>query len=107
MDLPDYKKIVVRGITALEQAGLFTIRVFAQVQGVGRESMASQGDVGCCYVSVEDACETGCIAACQRASHNANSASAIQDCSEACIKACVRPGISVGKFTTTVSTVNK
>ncbi|XP_057872205.2 uncharacterized protein LOC131078498 isoform X2 [Cryptomeria japonica] len=77
-NVPDYRRIVVRGRTALEQAGHFTIRVFAQIQGVSGDSMASQGDVGCCYVNVEDACETGCVAACERASYNAHSASAKQ-----------------------------
>jgi hypothetical protein len=41
--------------------------------------MASQGeDVGCCYANVEDACETGCNAACKRAvTHNANSTGSV------------------------------
>ncbi|GLJ37721.1 hypothetical protein SUGI_0766360 [Cryptomeria japonica] len=103
-NVPDYRRIVVRGRTALEQAGHFTIRVFAQIQGVSGDSMASQGDVGCCYVNVEDACETGCVAACERASYNAHSASAKQDCTMACIRACVRPDIPLGRFTTTVPT---
>jgi hypothetical protein len=40
--------------------------------------MATQGDTTCCYLSVEDACETGCGAACERASQNANSSNAYQ-----------------------------
>jgi hypothetical protein len=33
--LLDYRRIAVKGITALEQAGRFTIRVFAQVRNYG------------------------------------------------------------------------
>lgn len=32
--LLDYRRIAVKGITALEQAGRFTIRVFAQVKDI-------------------------------------------------------------------------
>lgn len=104
----NYRAISVKGMTALQQAGLFTIRVFAQVQGLYTQSMASQGgDVGCCYSNVEDACQTGCNAACKRA-HNANCpGSSYQDCSEVCFKACVRPNAPVGKFSATVVKVDK
>jgi hypothetical protein len=99
--LLDYRRIAVKGITALEQAGRFTIRVFAQVEGLCKQSMATQGDAACCYISVEDACEYGCAAACERASHNANSSNAYQDCQQACLQACVRPD-PAGKFSTIV-----
>ncbi|CAK9875981.1 unnamed protein product [Sphagnum jensenii] len=92
----DYRRIAVKGITAFEQIGRFTIRVFVQVEGLCKQSMATQGDTTCCYLSVEDACETGCGAACERASQNANSSTAYQDCRQACLQACVRPDI--GKF---------
>ncbi len=49
-----------------------------QVEGLRKQSMATQGDTTCCYLSVEDACETGCGAACERASQNANSSNAYQ-----------------------------
>lgn len=106
---PEYQAISVKGVTTLQQAGLFTIRVFAQVQSLFTQSMASQGeDVGCCYANVEDACETGCNAACKRAvTHSANSQGSIyQDCSEACFKACVRPDAPLGKFSTTLVKVD-
>lgn len=51
-----------------------------QVEGLCKQSMATQGDAACCYISVEDACEYGCAAACERASHNANSSNAYQVC---------------------------
>jgi hypothetical protein len=49
-----------------------------QVEGLRKQSMATQGDTTCCYLSLEDACETGCGAACERASQNANSSNAYQ-----------------------------
>ncbi|CAM6045231.1 unnamed protein product [Sphagnum compactum] len=98
--LTDYRRIAVKGITALEQVGRFTIRVFVQVESLCKQSMATQGDTTCCYLSVQDACETGCGAACERASQNANSSNAYQDCRQACLLACVRP--DVGKFNTTI-----
>ncbi|KAL2614111.1 hypothetical protein R1flu_025803 [Riccia fluitans] len=99
--IADYRRIAVKGITALEQAGRHTIRVFAQVEGLCKQSMATQGEAVCCYISVEDACETGCTTACERASQNANSPSAQQDCREACLQACTRPDPS-GRFSTIV-----
>ncbi|CAM6106643.1 unnamed protein product [Calypogeia fissa] len=99
--LLDYRRIAVKGITALEQAGRHTIRVFAQVEGFCKQSMATQGEAVCCYISVEDACETGCASACERASQNANCNSAYQDCREACLQACIRPD-SAGKFSTII-----
>lgn len=52
--------------------------VYVQVEGLCKQSMATQGDTTCCYLSVQDACETGCAAACERASQNANSSNAYQ-----------------------------
>ncbi|CAK9190231.1 unnamed protein product [Sphagnum troendelagicum] len=98
--LTDYRRIAVKGITALEHVGRFTIRVFVQVESLCKQSMATQGDTTCCYLSVQDACETGCGAACERASQNANSSNAYQDCRQACLLACVRP--DVGRFNTTI-----
>ncbi|OAE30453.1 hypothetical protein AXG93_2121s1270 [Marchantia polymorpha subsp. ruderalis] len=74
----DYRRIAVKGITALEQAGRHTIRVFAQIEGLCKQSMATQGEAVCCYIFVEDACETGCATACERASRSANFPSAQQ-----------------------------
>lgn len=58
----------------------FIISALWQVEGLCKQSMATQGDAACCYISVEDACEYGCAAACERASHNANSSNAYQVC---------------------------
>eukprot|EP00850_Spirogloea_muscicola_P000820 SM000003S11065 [mRNA] locus=s3:594763:595647:- [translate_table: standard] len=99
--MADYRRITVKGVTALEQAGRHTIRVFAQVEGACRQSMATQGDAACCYLTPEDACETGCAAACERASAGASLAGALQDCQDACTQACVRPEAG-GKFSAVV-----
>ncbi len=72
----DFQERATMRILTLVKVGL----VYVQVEGLCKQSMATQGDTTCCYLSVQDACETGCAAACERASQNANSSNAYQVC---------------------------
>ena len=77
------------------------IRVFAQVEGLDRQAIASQGDLHEGFNTREDACETGCLAACERASSSAMADEALEKCQTACENACNMPDAS-GKFAAAV-----
>jgi hypothetical protein len=77
------------------------IRVFAQVEGLDRQAIATQGDLHEGFNTREDACETGCLAACERASSSAMADEALEKCQTACENACNMPDAS-GKFAAVV-----
>jgi hypothetical protein len=77
------------------------IRVFAQVEGLDRQAIATQGDLHAGFNTREDACETGCLAACERASSSAMADEALEKCQTVCENACNMPDAS-GKFAAVV-----
>ena len=76
------------------------IRVFAHVEGVDKQAIATQGSLGS-YTTREDACESGCLAACERATTSAIAEGALETCRVACENACTMPDAS-GKFSAVV-----
>lgn len=76
------------------------IRVFAHVEGVDKQAIATQGELGS-YSTREDACESGCLAACERATTSAIAEGALETCRLACENACTMPDAS-GKFSAVV-----
>ena len=78
------------------------ILVFAQVEGLDRQAIATQGEINSVNFNTrEDACDTGCLAACERASLSAMADDALDKCIGACENACVMPDAK-GKFSAVV-----
>ena len=77
------------------------IRVFAQVEGLDKQAIATQGDVSTGFSTREDACASGCLAACERATSSARADDALENCRVACSDACTKPDAS-GKFSCVV-----
>lgn len=99
--------IRVRGVTTTTggdgdgEHGTHNIRVFAQVEGRDKQAIATQGDVSTGFSTREDACASGCLAACERASSSAMADDALENCRVACSDACTKPDAS-GKFSCVV-----
>ena len=82
-----------------------TIRVFAQVEGLEKQAIATHGardearDEA--FFNREDACASACAYACERATTSAGAEDAYDLCNAACEDACVRPD-AMGKFEITL-----
>eukprot|EP00854_Cymbomonas_tetramitiformis_P015881 gene15881-18834_t len=75
----DYRRISVRGLTIADNDNNdHSIRVFAQVEGLEKQAIATQGDASTGFRSRQDACEGGCIAACERAAVGACAPNALE-----------------------------
>ena len=77
------------------------IRVFAQVEGLDKQAIATQGDLNSGFNTREDACESGCLHACERATTSAMADDALEKCHKACHDACIMPD-ATGKFSAVV-----
>ena len=77
------------------------IRVFAQVEGLDKQAIATQGDLNSGFNTREDACESGCLHACERATSSAMADDALEKCHKACHDACIMPD-ATGKFSAVV-----
>ncbi|KAK3232930.1 hypothetical protein CYMTET_56747 [Cymbomonas tetramitiformis] len=99
----DYRRISVRGLTIADNDNNdHSIRVFAQVEGLEKQAIATQGDASTGFRSRQDACEGGCIAACERAAVGACAPNALEDCRTLCVDACTKPDPATGKFSTII-----
>jgi hypothetical protein len=68
-----------------------------QVEGLKRQAIATSAEAGG-FRTRADACDVGCMAACERAAVGARAPQAVEDCRAMCVLACNESHPATGKF---------